>query len=106
MPVNDAAMFSGDALIAADHPSFAGHFPGNPVVPGVLLLDSIAVLLNQWKPGCRITGIAQAKFHRILQPEQRIAVTFTEQNPQHIKFECLRSGEKIASGLLTIEFRP
>ena len=24
--------------IAADHPTGAGHFPGNPIIPGALLL--------------------------------------------------------------------
>lgn len=103
MPANDAAIFSREAVIAADHPCLAGHFPDNPVVPGVLLLDSVGHALRQWKPACRIAGIAQAKFHQPLCPEQRFTIRLIEKNPHSIQFECFLSREKIASGLLLIE---
>lgn len=103
MPTSNAATFSSSALIGADHPCLEGHFPGNPIVPGVLLLDHVGHLLKQWKPGCRIASIAQAKFHQLLRAEQRVTVTFTEQTPRSIKFECFEGAEKIATGILTIE---
>ncbi len=32
--------------VASDHPSLAGHFPGNPIVPGVVLLDEACARLE------------------------------------------------------------
>ena len=33
--------FEFDICIPASHPAIPGHFPGQPIVPGVLLLDQI-----------------------------------------------------------------
>jgi 3-hydroxyacyl-[acyl-carrier-protein] dehydratase len=33
--------------LAIDHPSLAGHFPGQPIVPGVVLLDMVVSALEQ-----------------------------------------------------------
>ena len=44
------------------HPAFVGHFPGRPIVPGVLLLDAALHALGADGAACRI---ASAKF---LQP--------------------------------------
>ena len=53
--------------VAAGHPSLAGHFPGNPVVPGVLLLDRVIGALHQ-STGLSVTGLKQVKFVSTLLP--------------------------------------
>jgi len=33
--------------IAPEHPALAGHFPGAPILPGVLLLDEMVCAVEQ-----------------------------------------------------------
>ena len=53
----------------AEHPAFAGHFPGHPIVPGVLLLDAalhqLCTAQGLNTVGCRIST---AKFTSAVDP--------------------------------------
>lgn len=57
----------GETTFPADHPAFPGHFPGQPVVPGALLLDC-ALDLADLAPA----RIDQVKFFRPVRPEEKL----------------------------------
>jgi len=63
----DGDMRSSLMRIASDHPSLPGHFPGNPIVPGVVILDTVIRFAQQWR--YRIASVKSAKFKAPLLPE-------------------------------------
>ncbi|RZS51883.1 hypothetical protein [Sphaerotilus mobilis] len=38
-------MPTADHTVPVDHPSFAGHFPGHPILPGVVMLAQVSECL-------------------------------------------------------------
>ncbi len=88
--------------IPADHPCLNGHFPGDPIVPGVVILDFVRDLIKQHYPESQIATISQAKFHQPLRPNQPFTITLQKTNSAGFKFECFREADKLTSGKLTI----
>lgn len=54
--------------VPTHHPCFAGHFPGNPIVPGALLLQWIADHIARCLDGARLIEIQSMKFTASLKP--------------------------------------
>ncbi len=84
--------------IDADHPSLAGHFPGEPVVPGVLLLDRVLDAAEHWLG--RAAGplaLPQVKFVQPLLPAQSAEISLTR-SATRLRFRVERDGELLASG--------
>jgi len=95
-----AAAFREVFSIAAAHAALPGHFPGRPVVPGVVLLDRVAAALERWR-GARIAGLPQVKFLRPLLPEQE-AELLLEDDGKSIRFRIAHAQATIASGSIEI----
>lgn len=89
--------FTAPLRIDAVHPSLPGHFPGNPIVPGVVLLQRVAAALSQWR-GARIAGL-DAKFLAPLLSDQNATIELREDNAR-IRFAITRGDTVLARGVL------
>lgn len=88
-------------MIAPDHPALAGHFPGMPVVPGVMLLDealhAIGKAIGADLSACRISSV---KFLSPALPGQAIAVLHDVADTGAIRFTLMHGERKLASGVV------
>ena len=85
--------------IEADHPSLPGHFPGRPLVAGVILLEHVANALREWRH-LTLACVAEAKFLAPLEPGQDAELTLTEGDGGRFRFDSRRDDILLARGII------
>jgi 3-hydroxyacyl-[acyl-carrier-protein] dehydratase len=96
---------SAELDFADDHPTASGHFPGNPIIPGALLLDEVvATIAGDDYDGAVM--IRAAKFLKTIRPGERINLRWQTLGSGALKFECRMNDQDgpIVTG--TLEFGP
>jgi 3-hydroxyacyl-[acyl-carrier-protein] dehydratase len=95
--------------VARDHPAFAGHFPGQPLLPGVVLLGEVLEVLLRDAPaalGAR-PRVSAVKFLAPVRPGASLEVRWSAPAEARLRFEVWRhaagdppQGQLAASGQL------
>lgn len=97
---------------AASEPFFAGHFPGDPLVPGVFLAEALAQTAGI-AAGCadaprsyRLSALKQMKFLRAVRPESLITLVAEKKGEAGalVQFEVRATveGEVVAEGVIVL----
>lgn len=91
-------MHARQFCVPHDHPALPGHFPGNPVVPGVLLLDEVVSLLEALHGPLPGLCLPQVKFLQPLLPGQDARVELTSRGSSSWRFQVVRGDTVLATG--------
>ncbi len=97
-PAPDSALVLLD--LPADHPAFAGHFPDQPVLPGVLQTHWALTLGDDLlATGCRAATDFQVKFRRVIGPGPGLELSLRhDAGRRTLAFEYRQNGETAAQG--------
>lgn len=87
--------------IPTDHPSLPGHFPGHPVVPGVVILERVLEAIEATHGPLAALRLPQVKFMRPLLPGEQADVVISGAAPRW-RFRVLHGDALLASGELTL----
>ena len=86
-----------DFIIDATHPSLPGHFPGDPIVPGVVLLDRVVEAIEAAHGPLSRLRLPQVKFLQPLRPGEAARIELSGDAPRW-RFRILRGDTLLAGG--------
>jgi 3-hydroxyacyl-[acyl-carrier-protein] dehydratase len=108
-----------EKLVSAAEPVFAGHFPGRPIFPGVLIIEAMAQAAGIWaslsSPALRerlsvLAGVDDARFRRQVVPGDVLVLEARAlaARSKLSKFEAKATvgGELVAEAILLAYFVP
>lgn len=95
------------ARFPRDSDWFSGHFPGNPIVPGVALIALAKEAVMAWERGegrsATIPGIRRVRFRQPVKPDDEVELEakriFGREGPAYA-FKISLRGEAVCSGIL------
>jgi 3-hydroxyacyl-[acyl-carrier-protein] dehydratase len=92
----DTGLIKAKVIINAEHPLFKGHFPGQPVTPGVVLIEIIRQILSETlNKKLMLHAAKDIKFTAVVIPTNTtkldLAIDYSIE-PQGITTSCVFSG--------------
>jgi len=93
--------------VPTEHPAFAGHFPGAPILPGVVLLDvALQAIADASKISLDICAISSVKFLSPAMPGDELVIQHALAANDTIRFDIFAGNRKIANGSIMAKMSP
>lgn len=103
---SDSMQISADIQVPPDSPWFCGHFPGEPILPGIAQLGMVYDAINQSvDQNLDISNISRVRFKQIIRPNDPIKIIATPQEgiSKSYSFRIMVASEIACSGVIKVE---
>lgn len=94
------------ASVNLNSPWFSGHFPGDPVLPGIAQLAMVFDAVSRiHKDIQKISEIKRVRFKQLIRPDDPMELTITScsAGPDHYTFKIMVRGDLACSGTMILE---
>lgn len=88
----------GSFSIPPDHSCLPGHFPGQPVIPGALLLDCVLDLIAAHRRAAAVPVQVAVKFLLPVLAGEQVEIRCAESQPGGIGFEAHVGTRRVIAG--------
>ncbi len=97
---------SADIHVPPDSPWFNGHFPGEPILPGVAQIGMVVDAISKArKQDLKISGVRRVRFKRFIGPDDQLKIIAAPLKKEvgSYSFRILIQDEAVCSGVMTVE---
>jgi len=95
-----------DAIASIKSPWFSGHFPGEPILPGIAQLGMVFDTINHaCEKKLKISGVKRIKFKKVIKPGNKIQIIAREKNDDNslYTFRVMVDSQIACNGIMTVE---
>ncbi len=103
--MTEASVITAQAIFASESPWFDGHFPDNPIVPGIAQMSMIFDLMQRTMgPGLKLEGFKRVRFKQLIRPDTLISVLIkpAKKKPNRFEFQLTADRKIVCTGFVDI----
>jgi 3-hydroxyacyl-[acyl-carrier-protein] dehydratase len=103
---SDSMELRAEVQVPRDSPWFSGHFPGEPILPGIAQLGMVFDAINQSSDrNLKISSVSRVRFKQIIRPNDQLRIIATPQkdHAESYGFRIMVKEELVCSGVMTVE---
>lgn len=91
-----------ERILQPDHPASRGHFPGDPIIPGAVLLSETLQAIEAGLGASLVPfQITSAKFLHPTRPGDRVVIEYSRTARGEVRFACAVEGRPVLTGQLS-----